>query len=145
MTPPVRNPASPFALTLSELRRLPEGRQVLACMMSPYSADDKVKHRVVIHVNQIIRVEFLGLVPCPSNRQDWGGGNWIVLNHNLGFSAVYTVEIERERRYAYEPTSLGLVASHLVDRQNPGWHEMNCIILPEREADFRREYPRRLL
>lgn len=145
-----RNPASSHALTVFEVRELVVGTRLLVCNMNDYPINRRLGDPLERRVDWIRPVVFRGTMPRPASHFDAGTGSWVVLDTDLRFGMSSTVEVKRRMRssfYGYEPSALGLTVAvnpHPGSRRAPSRNEWDCVILPEHEASFRSEYPRRV-
>ncbi len=134
------NPASKFALTLSELRRLPPGEPVFVCTMREYLKPGRLAAQRVIRLESVMRVAFLGTMQNPLVPSREGNGDWVIVSALLPFASgeVHELNDQRFKRYAYDPARLGLVTYRRTRR----WNDMTCVVrLTHREA-IKKEYPR---
>jgi hypothetical protein len=145
-----RNPASPHALTVFEVRELRAGTLLLVCRMNDYHIDRDSRKPLETRVDSITPVTFMGVVARPTTHFDAGTGSWVVFDRYLEFDMASHKEVGRRwpraNWHAYEPSALGLTmaANWSPGGGVPGWNDHTCVIRPEHATAFRSEYPRRV-
>lgn len=139
-----RNPASQYALTIEQVRRLDVGTPLLVCRMNDYGADRRLNRPPERRIDQISHVVYRGSMPRPQSHRDTGTGDWVVLGEpgiEFGMEDMVVIKrLWRRPRYGYEPAILGLCPWPSF----PGWTDTVCVVLPRHEKAIDAEYPRQL-